>query len=131
MTSANVFNLNSVKQGQVLNANAAKGRSKAENPDAAGVFASLMGSNYSTNFNMPSVNTKINNNVLQQTNAADNYDRYQYQDNTIRQAAGDVVTDVIGSGSVPGRCCQDGGRTIGCFGRFCKRYDGVAGTYSF
>ena len=97
MTSANVFNLNSVKQGQVLNANAAKGRSKAENPDAAGVFASLMGSNYSTNFNMPSVNTKINNNVLQQTNAADNYDRYQYQDNTIRQAAGDVVTDVIGN----------------------------------
>lgn len=95
MTSANVFNLNSVKQGQVLNANAAKGRSKAENPDAAGVFASLMGSNYSTNFNMPSVDTKINNNVLQQTNAADNYDRYQYQDNTIRQAAGDVVTDVI------------------------------------
>ena len=87
MTSANVFNLNSVKQGQVLNANAAKGRSKAENPDAAGVFASLMGSNYSTNFNMPSVDTKINNNVLQQTNAADNYDRYQYQDNTIRQAA--------------------------------------------
>ena len=95
MTSANVFNLNSVKQGQVLNANAAKGRSKAENPDAAGVFASLMGSNYSTNFNMPSVDTKINNNVLQQTSAADNYDRYQYQDNTIRQAAGDVVTDVI------------------------------------
>lgn len=95
MTSANVFNLNSVKQGQVLNANAAKGRSKAENPDAAGVFASLMGSNYSTYFNMPSVDTKINNNVLQQTNAADNYDRYQYQDNTIRQAAGDVVTDVI------------------------------------
>ena len=41
------------------------------------------------------MNTKINNNVLQQTNAADNYDRYQYQDNTIRQAAGDVVTDVI------------------------------------
>ena len=95
MTSANVFNLNSVKQGQVLNANAAKGRSKAENADAAGVFASLMGSIYSTNFNMPSVDTKINNNVLQQTNAADNYDRYQYQDNTIRQAAGDVVTDVI------------------------------------
>ena len=56
-----------------------------------------MGSNYSTNFNMPSVNTKINNNVLQQTNAADNYDRYQYQDNTIRQVAGDVVTDVIGN----------------------------------
>ena len=54
-----------------------------------------MGSNYSTNFNMTSVDTKINNNVLQQTNAADNYDRYQYQDNTIRQAAGDVVTDVI------------------------------------
>lgn len=95
MTGANVFNLNSVKQGQVLNANAAKGRSKAENPDAASMFASLMGSNYSTNFNMPSVNTKINNNVLQQTSAADNYDRYQYQDNTIRQAAGDVVTDVI------------------------------------
>lgn len=95
MTSANVFNLNSVKQGQVLNANAAKGRSKAENPDAASMFASLMGSNYSTNFNMPSVDTKINNNVLQQTSAADNYDRYQYQDNTIRQAAGDVVTDVI------------------------------------
>ena len=64
MTSANVFNLNSVKQGQVLNANAAKGRSKAENPDAAGVFASLMGSKYSTNFNMPSVDTKKNNNVI-------------------------------------------------------------------
>lgn len=43
------------------------------------------------------MNTKINNNVLQQTNAADNYDRYQYQDNTIRQVAGDVVTDVIGN----------------------------------
>ena len=33
--------------------------------------------------------------MVQQTNAADNYDRYQYQDNTIRQAARDVVTDVI------------------------------------
>ena len=38
MTSANVFNLNSVKQGQVLNANAAKGRSKDENPDAAALL---------------------------------------------------------------------------------------------
>lgn len=99
MTSANVFNLGSVKQGQVLNANAAKGGSKAENPDAASVFASLMGSNYSTNFNLPSVNTKGNSNVIQQTSAADNYDRYQYQNNTIPQATGDAVTDVIQNSS--------------------------------
>lgn len=95
MTSANVFNLNSVKQGQVLNANAAKGRSKAENPDAASMFASLMGSNYSTNFNLSSVNAKTGGNGIPPTSAADSYDRYQYQDNTIRQAAGDVVTEVI------------------------------------
>ena len=34
---------------------------------------------------------------MQMLQKADNYDRYQYQDNTIRQVAGDVVTDVIGN----------------------------------
>ena len=97
MTSANVFNLNSVNQGQVLNANAANGKSKTENPDAASVFASLMNGNYST-INTPSVN-KADNTLVTGSSAADNFDKYQYRDNTIQQAPDNVIADKIQNSS--------------------------------
>ena len=49
MTSANVFNLGSVGQGQNLNANAATSKTKVENSGAAAAFSSIMNGNYSTN----------------------------------------------------------------------------------
>ena len=96
MASANVFNLNSVKQSQVLNANAVKGRSKADNQEAAGVFASLMNGNYSTN--MPTASVNITNSV-QGTTAAADFDRYQYRDNSISKMSDNVVSDKIKNSS--------------------------------
>ena len=49
LTSANVFNLGSVGQGQKLNANAATSKTKVENSGAAAAFSSIMNGNYSTN----------------------------------------------------------------------------------
>lgn len=50
MTSVNVFNLSSVKQGPTVNANTATGRTKAGSTHDVSVFASLMNSNYSTGY---------------------------------------------------------------------------------
>lgn len=100
MTSANVFNLNSVKQGQTLNANAAAGKGKAENPEAASVFASMMNGNYSTNLMVSgSENISSSVNVESTDNAAagDAYERYQYRDNAINPEDRTTVSDKISS----------------------------------
>ena len=101
MTSANVFHLNSVKQGQVLNANAAKGRSKAEDQDAAAVFASLMNGNYSTG--QPVVNTddmisSVNVKNVQKSDASDSY-QFERRENSIEPAEQTSIADTIKTSS--------------------------------
>lgn len=98
MTSANVFDLNSVKQSQGLNANAATGKQKAENPEAGYVFASLMNENYSTNLaftNAKSNTSSVNADRTEVGTAGNDYERYQYRDNGIGQAQDATVADKI------------------------------------
>ena len=97
MTSANVFNLNSVKQGQVLNANAAKGRTKEQNQKAAAVFASLMNGNYSTGkpvVNADDINSSVNVKNVQKSGAEGSY-RFERRDNSIEPAVQTSVADKI------------------------------------
>lgn len=83
MTSANVFNVGSVNQGQKLNANAATSKTKAGNSGASAVFASMMNVNYSTN---PQANARENNTLVKNAKTDDTlnaYTQYRYQDHDI------------------------------------------------
>jgi flagellar hook-length control protein FliK len=95
LTSANVFNLNSVSQSQTLNANAATGRPKADNPEAASVFASLMNGNYYSANNYLSVSA----NQTERVSGDKSYEQYQYRDNVIEPAQNTTVTDKINDSS--------------------------------
>lgn len=91
MTSANVFNLNSVNQSQTLNANAATSKTKVGNSGAASVFSSMMSANYSTNTtvnadSMPQASVKMN----QTDHAQDSYTQYTYKD---REIASTTIND--------------------------------------
>ncbi len=100
MTSANVFNLSSVQQGQTLNANAATGKGKANNPEAASVFASMMNGNYSTNLmgsESENISSSINEVSTDNAAAGDAYERYQYRDNAIDSEEGTTISDKINS----------------------------------
>ena len=100
MTSANVFNLSSVQQGQTLNANAATGKGKANNPEAASVFASMMNGNYSTNLmgsESENISSSINEVSTDNAAAGDAYERYQYRDNAIDSEEGATISDKINS----------------------------------
>lgn len=102
MTSANVFNLNSVNQSQILNANAATGKQKAENPEAASVFASLMNGNYSTNQTLTSAQNNLSSVYAGGTEKAsldNSYERYQYRNNEIDQAQSNDIADKISDSS--------------------------------
>lgn len=87
MTSANVFNLNSVSQNQNLNANAATSKTKAGNSGAAAVFSSMMNANYSTN---QTVNANSMSQASIKTNDTDrtqnSYTQYSYRDRGIASA---------------------------------------------
>ena len=86
MTSANVFNWTAVNVSQTLNANARASRSKADNPEMASVFASMMNTNYSATSNLSSDvdsehtswSTSVN-----ETDSANAYDRYSYREEAI------------------------------------------------
>ncbi len=84
MTSANVFNLNSVGQNQNLNANAATSKTKSGNSGAAAVFSSMMNANYSTN---QKVNADSMTQASIKTNGTDraqnSYTQYSYRDREI------------------------------------------------
>jgi flagellar hook-length control protein FliK len=82
--------MNSVNQGQTLNANAATGRSKADNPEAASVFAALMNGNYST---INDLSVKAD--ATEKATASDGFERYQYRDNRISPANTNEVADKI------------------------------------
>ena len=87
MTSANVFNLGSVGQGQNLNANAATSKTKVENSGAAAAFSSIMNGNYSTN---QTANTKDIVQTSIKTNDTDraqnSYTQYSGRDTKIASA---------------------------------------------
>ena len=87
MTSANVFNLGSVGQGQNLNANAATSKTKVENSGAAAAFSSIMNGSYSTN---QTANTKDIVQTSIKTNDTDraqnSYTQYSGRDTKIASA---------------------------------------------
>lgn len=87
MTSANVFNLGSVGQGQTLNANAATSKTKVENSGAAAAFSSIMNGNYSTNHTANTkdiVQTSIKTNDTDR--AQNSYTQYSGRDTKIASA---------------------------------------------
>ena len=87
MTSANLFNLGSVGQGQNLNANAATSKTKVENSGAAAAFSSIMNGNYSTNHTANTkdiVQTSIKTNDTDR--AQNSYTRYSGRDTKIASA---------------------------------------------
>ena len=86
MTSANVFNWTAVNVSQTLNANARASRSKADNPEMASVFASMMNTNYSATSNLSSdVDSKHTSwsTSVNETDSANAYDRYSYREEAI------------------------------------------------
>ena len=87
MTSANVFNLGSVGQGQNLNANAATSKTKVENSGAAAAFSSIMNGSYSTNHTANTkdiVQTSIKTNDTDR--AQNSYTQYSGRDTKIASA---------------------------------------------
>ena len=87
MTSANVFNLGSVGQGQNLNANAATSKTKVENSGAAVAFSSIMNGSYSTNHTANTkdiVQTSIKTNDTDR--AQNSYTQYSGRDTKIASA---------------------------------------------
>ena len=84
MASANVFNVGSAKQNQMLSANVAAGKTKADKSDEAAVFSMIMNANYSTNPNDTNVMDQHSNSDAKNTDAVSaNYERYQYCDKQI------------------------------------------------
>ena len=87
MTSANVFNLGSVGQGQNLNANAATSKTKVENSGAAVVFSSMMNVNYSTKTNANTDDIAQTSITTKQTDCTQNaYTQYSNRDREISSA---------------------------------------------
>lgn len=101
MTSANVLQCGSAKQSQTLNANAAKGKTKDENLEAASIFSSMMNSGYSAApLAADSGNDNTPHNVKNVDNAAgDSYERYQFRDREIDPADTYSVADKISDSS--------------------------------
>ena len=84
MASANVFNVGSAKQNQMLSANVAAGKTKADKSDKVAVFSTIMNANYSTNPNVTNVMDQHSNSDAKNTDAVSaNYERYQYCDKQI------------------------------------------------
>lgn len=82
MASASVFNIGSAKQNQMLSANAAAGKTKADKSDKVAVFSTIMNANYSTNPNVS--NVKDQRSDVKDTDAASTgYEQYQYCDKQI------------------------------------------------
>ncbi len=84
MASASVFNIGSAKQNQVLSANAAAGKTKADKSDKVAVFSTIMNANYSTNPNVSNVKDQRSDSDVKDTDAASTgYEQYQYCDKQI------------------------------------------------
>ncbi len=84
MASANVFNIGSANQNQMLSANATAGKTKADKSDMATVFSTIMNANYSTDPNVSNVMDHCSGSKVQNTDAASTgYEQYQYRDKQI------------------------------------------------
>ena len=84
MASASVFNIGSAKQNQMLSANAAAGKTKADKSDKVAVFSTIMNANYSTNPNVSNVKDQRSDSDVKDTDAASTgYEQYQYCDKQI------------------------------------------------
>ena len=84
MASANVFNIGSANQNQMLSANAAAGKTKADKSDKVAVFSTIMNANYSTNPNVSNgMNRSSDMNVKNTDAASTGYEQYQYRDKQI------------------------------------------------
>lgn len=101
MTSANVLQCGSAKQGQTINANAAKGKAKDENLEAASVFSSMMNAGYSaTPIAADSGDDNMPRDMKNTDSAAgDSYERYQFRDREIDPADTHSVADKISDSS--------------------------------
>lgn len=71
MTSVNVFNLSSVKQGPTVNANTAAGKAKTGSKYDVSVFASMMNTGYSTGNNYSPADVKGKESVQTRTDSFD------------------------------------------------------------
>lgn len=84
MASANVFNIGSANQNQMLSANATAGKTKADKSDKTAVFSTIMNANYSTDSNVSNVMDRCSDSKAQNTDAASaGYEQYQYCDKQI------------------------------------------------
>lgn len=84
MASANVFNVGSANQNQMLSANAAAGKTKADKSDKVAVFSTIMNANYSANPNVSNVKDERTESDVKNTDAASTgYEQYQYRDKQI------------------------------------------------
>ena len=84
MASANVFNIGSANQNQMLSANATAGKTKADESDKVAVFSTIMNANYSTNPNVSNVMDRCSGSDMKNTDAASTgYEQYQYCDKQI------------------------------------------------
>ena len=84
MASANVFNVGSANQNQMLSANAAAGKTKADKSDKVAVFSTIMNANYSANPNVSNVMDRCSGSDMKNTDAAStDYEQYQYRDKQI------------------------------------------------
>ena len=98
MASANVFNIGSANQNQMLSANAAAGKTKADKSDKVAVFSTIMNANYSTNPNVSNGMDRSSDMNVKNTDAASTgYEQYQYRDKQIDSK--NPITDKIDSNS--------------------------------
>lgn len=98
MASANVFNVGSANQNQMLSANAAAGKTKADKSDKVAVFSTIMNANYSTNPNVSNVMDRCSGSDMKNTDAASTgYEQYQYRDKQIDSK--NPIADKIDSNS--------------------------------
>lgn len=98
MASANVFNIGSANQNQMLSANAAAGKTKADKSDKVAVFSTIMNANYSTNPNVSNGMDRSSDMNVKNTDAAStDYEQYQYRDKQIDSK--NPIADKIDSNS--------------------------------
>ena len=84
MASANVFNVGSANQNQMLSANATAGKTKADKSEKVAVFSTIMNANYSANPNVSNVKDERTESDVKNTDVASTgYEQYQYRDKQI------------------------------------------------
>lgn len=92
MTSVNVFNLGSIRQGPAVNADSAAGKTKAGSTRDVSVFASMMNAGYSTGNQYSPADVKANTKVQ---NAAESHDWAASKGSRIQTADAATVEETL------------------------------------